>query len=82
MQNSLSDLNNHLFAQLERLGDEDLVNDDKKLAAEIERSKAIAGVSVQVVSNANLALQATKFMSGGDRLPVGQKMPVMLEDMS
>ena len=30
MKNTLSDLNNHLFAQLERLGEEDLDEDEIK----------------------------------------------------
>lgn len=79
MKNKLSDLNDHLFAQLERLGDEDLSKNTEKLVAEVERSKAITSVSAQVVSNARLALDVAKFQTGGDRLPVGQKMPDMLE---
>lgn len=38
-KNTLNDLNNHLFAELERLGDEDLPED--KLDKEIQRSNAI-----------------------------------------
>lgn len=56
MKNKLIDLNNHLFAQLERLGQEELAGD--KLAAEIERSKAITGIAKEVISNARLALDA------------------------
>ena len=56
MKNKLSDLNDHLFAQLERLGDEDLK--PKELEIEIDRSKAIAGVAKQVISNAQLVLDA------------------------
>lgn len=58
MKNKLSDLNNHLFAQLERLGDEQLKGEE--LEAEIERSKAITGVSKEVVANARLVLDAEK----------------------
>lgn len=58
MKNKLSDLNNHLFAELERLGDEDLTGDD--LVAEIERAKAVSNVSSQIVSNANLQLKAVQ----------------------
>lgn len=59
MKNQLLDLNNHLFAQMERLGDETLC--DQKLKVEINRGKAIAAVSKQIVDNARLALDAQKF---------------------
>jgi len=58
MKNTLSDLNNHLFAQLERLGDEKLKSEE--LEKEIERSKAITDVSKSIVSNASLQLDALK----------------------
>lgn len=54
MKNKLSDLNNHLFAQLERLGDENLNGDDLK--NEIDRGKSMASVAKEIVSNAKLAL--------------------------
>ncbi|MNL58487.1 hypothetical protein D3C87_1821280 [compost metagenome] len=56
MKNKLSDLNNHLFAQLERLGEEDLTAD--QIAKEVNRSKAIIGVAAQIVSAQNLNLRA------------------------
>ena len=59
MQNTLGDLNNHLFAQLERLGDEELAGD--KLTEEIDRAKAITRVAHQIISNGSLVLQAQKF---------------------
>lgn len=58
MKNKLSDLNNHLFAELERLGDEELSGD--ALTDEIERAKAIAGMSAQIINNAHLQLSAIK----------------------
>lgn len=75
MKNKLTDLNNHLFAQLERLGDEDLSNEE--LEQEIERSKAIAGISNQIVSNARLALDAEKFKSDAGMI-ANNNMPAML----
>ncbi len=58
MKNKLTDLNNHLFMQLERLNDEGLKGD--ALHEEIHRAKAIAGISINIISNARLALEADK----------------------
>lgn len=59
MKNKLSDLNNHLFEQLERLNDEDLTPEDLKL--EINRSKAMASVGKVIVDNANIVFEAKKY---------------------
>lgn len=56
MKNKLSDLNNHLFAEIERLGDEELIGED--LEKEIERAKAITGIATQIIANGSLALKA------------------------
>ncbi len=61
MKNKLTDLNDHLFAQLERLGDEDLQGD--ALQNEVKRSKAITSVASQIIGNARLALDAQKTMA-------------------
>lgn len=74
MKNKLLDLNNHLFAQLERLSDEDLTGD--KLKEEIGRSKAVTSVSNAIVATGTLALQAQKCL--GDQLV--KHLPEMLED--
>lgn len=59
MKNTLGDLNNHLFAEIERLGDENLEGD--KLQAEITRAKAVADIATKIVDNASLVLEAEKF---------------------
>lgn len=58
MKNTLIDLNNHLFAQLERLGDESMSADSIEL--EINRARAISSVADRVINNAALVLQARK----------------------
>lgn len=58
MKNKLTDLNNHLFAQLERLGDESIKGEG--LSAEVDRAKSITEVAKVVVMNANLQLDAIK----------------------
>lgn len=61
MNNKLIDLNNHLFAEMERLGDEELKGEE--LDKEIERAKAITGVASQIIANGSLALKAEQFKS-------------------
>ena len=58
MKNKLIDLNNHLFAQLERLGDEELKGE--ALLEEMGRAKVVANVAQQIVNNGNLVLNAIK----------------------
>lgn len=61
MKNRLSDLNNHLFAQLERLGDEGL--DAEKIEEEVKRTQAMVSVANQITSNAELQLKAAKLFA-------------------
>jgi len=63
MKNRLSDLNNHLFAQIERLSDEDTKGED--LNTEINRSKAVANVAGHIINNAKLALDAQRALTDG-----------------
>ena len=58
MKNKLSDLNNHLFAQLERLSDEGIKGED--LDEEIRRAEAVCNVATQIIDNGSLALKAEK----------------------
>lgn len=74
MQNKLIDLNNHLFAELERLGEEELVGD--KLNEEIDRAKAITCVANQIISNGNLVLKAS--MAAADSMNANFKIPKLL----
>lgn len=63
MKNRLIDLNNHMFAQMERLSNEELTGDD--LRQEITRSKAVSNLASQIIGNARLALDATVAINDG-----------------
>lgn len=58
MRNTLSDLNNHLFMELERLGDEDL--SDEKIKFEVSRAHALSHVADRIIHNASVMLEAQK----------------------
>lgn len=77
MKNTLGDLNNHLFMQLERLGEEDLKGDS--LAEEINRAKAVTSVASQIISNGSLVIEAAKVFENNDKLNADLKKPKMLE---
>lgn len=66
MKNKLSDLNNHLFAQIERLNDEDLKGE--KLEKEAKRSEAMVAVADQIIRNATVQIAVARIIAdrGGD----------------
>lgn len=57
--NGLISLNNHLFETLERLNDDELM--EQQGEKEIARAKAITGVAHQIVNNGKLMLDAQKY---------------------
>lgn len=61
MKNKLTDLNDHLFAQLEKLSDDDLT--DEQIAKEITRTDAMVKVSEQIISNATLVLRGAELVA-------------------
>lgn len=76
MKNTLTDLNNHLFEQIERLNDDEL--SDEQLTKEIQRSKAMTDVAGKIIENASLGLQAEKLKIEYGRRDVN--LPEMLEN--
>lgn len=74
-RNTLSDLNNHLFEQLERLNDTDLKGES--LTEEINRSKAVTNIAKNIINSGELVLEGQKFMD--DRMDANKKLPRMLE---
>jgi hypothetical protein len=66
MKNKLSDLNNHLFAQLERLSDENLTAE--QIEQEAKRGEAIVSIADNIIRNADLTFKAATFVANhGDR---------------
>lgn len=65
MKNHLSDLSNHLFAQLERLSDEDMSADD--IEREATRAEAIVTVADQITRAAGLQLRAAQLIADHGR---------------
>lgn len=61
MKNKLADLNDHLFAQIERLSDEDLTSE--QIDKESKRGESIIGIADQIIKNASLQIQAAKLLS-------------------
>lgn len=82
MQNKLTDLNNHLFTQIERLNDEDLNDKPEELQREIDRSKALTGLAREVISTGQLLLDAHKAVSDGMFSAKAGPVPNMLRDKS
>lgn len=77
-RDTLGDLTDHLFAELERLGDEELT--PEQLDAEIRRAKAVSEVAQAVISNANTVLRAAMFQDG--RMDANGRLPRMLTEGS
>lgn len=73
-QNTMGDLNNHLFMELERLSDESLTGEE--LSQEIHRAKAITEVGKTIIDNAKTVIEAAKFNDG--MLDANGKLPRML----
>lgn len=73
VKNRQIDLDNHLFAELERLGDESLT--DEQLENEIKRAKAISAVAQQINASRANSLKATEYLDRANtahpKLPEG-----------
>lgn len=63
MRNKITDVTDHLIAQIERLGEDGLKGEDLK--NEINRSKAMASLAVPIVNAAKITVDAAKVIASG-----------------
>lgn len=79
IKNTLVDLNNHLFEQMERLNDDELT--DEELEREIKRADAMKGIASQIINNAQIVLKATELNMEYSRNEVAvPKMLIGMDD--
>ena len=76
MKNTLNDLNNYLFEQLERLNDDEI--SEEQLERELRKADSIVKVADKIIQNGELAFKTMQHMDqygyGSDRV-----VPAMLE---
>jgi hypothetical protein len=77
MKNKSSDLHNHLFAELERLGNEELKGE--ALQAEIGRAAAISKIASQTIANGQLVLNAIALASEMQNLEQTPSLKLLVE---
>lgn len=61
MKNKLSDLNNYLFEQIERLNDDNIKGEDMEL--QIEKSKAICNIAKMILDTADTQLNGLQYLN-------------------
>ena len=72
MRNKLTDLNDYLFEQIERINDDNLSTEE--LEGEMKRAEAVSKIACVIVQNGKLQLDAVKFaaeygIDGGEAVP-------------
>lgn len=77
MKNTISDLSNYLFEQLERLNDDDLSAEE--LEKEIRKTDSIVKVSQQIIQTGELAFKTMQHMDEFGYNLKPRPVPVMLQ---
>ena len=80
MRNTLTDLNNHLFEQMERLNNDDLT--DEELDQELRRAEGMTKVAGQIIENANLAFKVVEHLYEAGYAPknAADALPAMFKE--
>lgn len=76
MKNRLTDLNDALFAQLERLTDESLTAD--QMADEVQRTQSVVHLADRIVDTARLQLEGAKFLHANGTPEARKALPATL----
>lgn len=77
MKNTLTDLNNYLFEQLERLNDDSLT--DEQMEQEIRKTDSIVKVSEKIIQTGELAFNTMKHLDQYGYNSKDRAIPPMLE---
>lgn len=77
MKNTLTDLNNYLFEQLERLNDDSL--DQEQLERELRKTDSIVKVSDKIIQTGELAFRTMQHMDSYGYTAKERFVPPMLE---
>lgn len=76
MKNGLTDLNNYLFEQIEKLNDDELNQEQTELA--IKKAEAITNIAQTVIKNAELALKTAVVINKISPTGEAAQLPKML----
>ena len=78
MKNTISDLNNYLFEQLERLNDDELT--PEQLERELSKADAVCKLSGQIIQTSELAFRTMKHLDEYGYNTIKERtVPPMLE---
>ena len=75
MKNTLNDLNNYLFEQIENINDEDL--SEEQLEKTIKKTEAVTKVAETIIKNNELQLKAAALLSNNGLLKTSA-LPLLL----
>ena len=77
MKNTLTDLNNYLFEQMERLYDDSL--SEEELERELRKTDSIVKLSEKIITNGELAFKTMQHMDQYGYRQKERALPPMLE---
>lgn len=69
MGKNLNSLNDYLFEELERLNNNEIINDEGKLKNEIQRSTAMSKIATNIINNANVVVEVNKMFNKSNKVP-------------